>query len=62
MTCLEVASVVSDVLATWMGGFGNTPNINLEIWNKIDASMRKSLCCQSGWQRLVTKLFSTIEQ
>lgn len=41
MTCLEVASVVSDVLATWMGGFGNTPNTNLEIWNKIDASMRK---------------------
>lgn len=41
VTCREVGNIVSDVLATWLGGFKNTPDTNLEIQNEIDPTVRK---------------------
>lgn len=41
VTCREVGNVVSDVLATWLGGSRNTPDTNLEIPNEIDPTVRK---------------------
>lgn len=36
VTCREVGCVVSHVFATWLGGFKNTPEANLESQNRID--------------------------
>ncbi len=41
MTCCEEGNVVSNVLATWLKGFRNTQDTNLEIQNRIDATVRK---------------------
>ncbi len=56
MTCCEVGNIVSHVLATWLGGFKNIPDTNLEIQNRIDVTVRKVTCDQCSFTRQVFEL------